>query len=68
MDASVGRELDPPPRPGDRVGHYEIVAEIGRGGTGIVYRARDTRIDRIVALKCLRPEFLDDDEIRHRYL
>lgn len=68
MDASVGRELDPPPRPGDRVGHYEIVAEIGRGGTGIVYRARDTRIDRTVALKCLRPEFLDDDEIRHRFL
>lgn len=68
MRNPVGRELDLPPRPGDRVGHYEILAEIGRGGTGIVYRARDTTIDRTVALKCLRSEWVADPEVRHRFL
>ena len=38
---------------GTRLGPYEIVARIGAGGMGEVYRARDTRLDRIVAIKCL---------------
>jgi eukaryotic-like serine/threonine-protein kinase len=40
-----------PLQPGERLGPYEIVALIGKGGMGEVYKARDTRLDRIVALK-----------------
>ena len=44
---------------GDRLGPYEIVAPIGAGGMGTVYRARDTRLDRQVALKVSQHEFTD---------
>ena len=46
--------------PGRRLGPYEIVSTIGSGGMGEVYEARDTRLDRRVALKILRPELLAD--------
>src|ERR1041385_5525602 len=42
---------------GERLGPYEIVAPIGAGGMGEVYRARDTRLDRIVAIKVSREMF-----------
>jgi serine/threonine protein kinase len=42
---------------GDRLGPYEIVAPIGAGGMGEVYRARDTRLDRIVAVKVSKDRF-----------
>ena len=38
---------------GTRLGHFEIVAAIGAGGMGEVYKARDTRLDRMVAIKVL---------------
>ena len=48
-----------------RLGPYEIVAPIGAGGMGEVYRARDTRLDRVVALKLLPAALtLDPDRIR----
>jgi serine/threonine protein kinase len=40
--------------PGTRLGVYEIAAQIGEGGMGQVYRARDTRLDRDVAIKPAR--------------
>ena len=42
---------------GTRLGPYEIVSRIGAGGMGEVFRARDTRLERAVAVKVLRPEF-----------
>jgi serine/threonine protein kinase len=44
----------------EKVGRYEILDEIGEGGFAIVYRARDTELDRPVALKELRPVLLND--------
>jgi|SRR5271157_1276686 len=46
-----------PLQPGDKLGPYEILALIGKGGTGEVYKARDTRLDRIVALKVSVAQF-----------
>jgi serine/threonine protein kinase len=46
--------------PGQRFGSYEIVAIIGAGGMGEVFRARDTDLNRVVALKLLPREFLLD--------
>ena len=48
--------------PGDRLGAYEIVSVIGAGGMGEVYKARDTRLERIVAIKVLPPRRADDSQ------
>src|SRR5512143_3989760 len=53
--------------PGVRLGHYEVVAALGAGGMGEVYRARDTRLDRSVALKLLPPRVASDPERRARF-
>jgi serine/threonine-protein kinase len=49
-------------------GQYELECEIGRGGMGIVYRARDLRLDRLVAIKTLPPHLANDDVVRERFL
>ena len=46
-----------PLSPGDKLGPYEILAPIGAGGMGEVYKARDTRLDRLVAIKTSKTEF-----------
>ena len=52
--------------PGGRLGPYEIVAPIGAGGMGAVFKGRDTRLDRSVAIKILSPELARDPQFRLR--
>jgi len=47
---------------GDKLGHYEVLSLLGKGGMGEVYRARDTKLKRDVALKVLPATFLRDPE------
>ena len=47
-------------QPGARLGAYQVTAKIGEGGMGEVYRARDTKLDRDVALKVLPEAFASD--------
>ncbi len=54
-------------QPKDRLGPYEIVALLGAGGMGEVYRGRDTRLGRDVALKVISPKRLGDDDLRRRF-
>src|SRR3979411_796457 len=52
---------------GTLLGPYEILAPIGAGGMGEVYRARDGRLKRDVAIKVLAPRVLNDPEYRARF-
>jgi len=54
-------------QPKDRLGPYEVVALLGVGGMGEVYRGRDTRLGRDVALKVISPKRLGDDDLRRRF-
>src|SRR6201997_2013076 len=52
---------------GTKLGPYEIAGAIGAGGMGEVYRARDTRLDRVVAIKVLPTHLADEPERRERF-
>jgi eukaryotic-like serine/threonine-protein kinase len=52
---------------GTKLGPYEIVSPLGAGGMGEVYRARDTRLDRTVAIKVLPQQLADTLEARQRF-
>src|SRR5215216_1035064 len=56
-----------PLTPGDRLGAYEIVAALGAGGMGEVYKARDTRLDRTVAIKVVTAALAGDSDLRLRF-
>src|SRR5881296_372508 len=52
---------------GVRLGPYEILAPLGTGGMGEVYKARDTRLERTVAIKILPPQLAADPQFRERF-
>jgi serine/threonine protein kinase len=61
-------ESEPDTTPPQRLAHFELLEEIGRGGMGIVYRARDVRLGRQVAIKLLPAAFSTDSDRRSRLL
>jgi len=53
---------------GRAIAHYQILEKLGEGGMGVVYKARDTHLDRFVAIKVLPPEKVADPERKQRFV
>jgi serine/threonine protein kinase len=53
---------------GQRISHHEVIEKLGEGGMGVVYKARDTHLDRFVAIKVLPLEKVADPERQRRFV
>jgi serine/threonine protein kinase len=53
---------------GRTISHYEVLGKLGEGGMGVVYLARDTHLDRPVAIKVLRPEMVGSSDRKRRFV
>ena len=53
---------------GKTIAHYQIVEKLGEGGMGVVYKARDCHLDRLIAIKVLLADRVTDPERKRRFI